>query len=178
MNFSTLFSGTLSWLTLAGQVLTLVLIITLAFSKKDNRLMTLIRRHGMTFAFIVALISTLGSLTYSDILMLQPCKLCWFQRIAMYPEAIILGVGLYIKDRNATLYALVLALIGLPIALYHYLEQVGFVPATCSTVGYSVSCAKIFTMNLGYITIPLMAFTAFLLNILFILIYRDGKRVA
>ncbi len=174
MNFATFLSGTLSWLTLGGQILCLVLIFMILFSSGSNKLMEFVRKHGVKLAFVVTLFAVLGSLSYSDILGYEPCKLCWFQRIMMYPQLIILGISLYTKDKGAWLYAMVLSLIGLPIAMIHYLVQRGMFDVGCSTVGYSVSCSKVFTMNLGYITIPLMAFTAFLMNALFLYLSRKS----
>jgi disulfide bond formation protein DsbB len=177
MNFATFLSGTLSWLTLGGQILSLILILALVFNKNKYSLslISYIKKYGAVFAFIVTLFAVLGSLSYSDILGYEPCKLCWYQRILMYPQLIILGIAFYTKDKSASFYALVLSLIGMPIAFIHYLVQLGILKAGCSTVGYSVSCAKVFTMNLGYITIPMMAFTAFLMNALFLFIYRKSS---
>lgn len=174
MNFATILGNGLSWMTLAGQILVLVIIVSVLFIKNENALINFVKKNGNVLALIVSLVALLGSLSYSDILGYEPCKLCWLQRIVMYPQVIILAVGIYIKDRNATLYALILSMIGVAFSWYHYLMQLGFIPASCETVGYSVSCAKVFTMNLGYITIPLMACTAFVMNIVFLLIYRNA----
>jgi disulfide bond formation protein DsbB len=176
MNFATFLSGTLSWLTLGGQIVCLAIILSLIFSKniRAASFINFIKKYGAIFAFIVTLLAVLGSLSYSDILGYEPCKLCRYQRIMMCSQLIILGISLYTKDRNASFYALVLSLIGMPIVLIHYLVQLGLLKAGCSTVGYSVSCAKVFTMNLGYITIPMMAFTAFLMNALFLFVYRKS----
>jgi disulfide bond formation protein DsbB len=175
MNFATFLSGMLSWLTVGGQILCLVMLGMIMFSSGRNKLMDFIRKHGVKLAFVVTAIAVLGSLSYSDILGYEPCKLCWYQRIFMYPQLIILGIALYAKDRRAPFYATVLSLIGIPIAMIHYFVQRGMLDVGCSTVGYSVSCAKVFTMNLGYITIPLMAFTAFLMNALFLYVSRNKE---
>lgn len=173
MNFATFLSGTLSWMTLGGQIFCLLIIFSLIFSKNAG-LISFVKRNGVIFAFIVTLFAVLGSLSYSDILGYEPCKLCWYQRIMMYPQLILLGIALYTRDRSASFYAITLSLIGAAIALLHYVVQLGLIKVGCSTVGYSVSCAKVFTMNLGYITIPMMAFTAFIMNALFLYIYRKG----
>ena len=173
MNFATFLSGTLSWLTLGGQILCLLIIFSLIFSKNVG-LISFVKRNGMIFALIVTLFAVLGSLSYSDILGYEPCKLCWYQRIFMYPQLILLGIALYTKDRSASFYAMILSLIGAVIALLHYVVQLGLIKVGCSTVGYSVSCAKVFTMHLGYITIPMMALTAFIMNALFLFIYRKA----
>lgn len=122
-------------------------------------------KNARILSFIVALTAMLGSLFYSDIAGFEPCKLCWYQRILMYPMVLLLGMAIAKNDRkNIVDYCLWLSGIGAAIASYHYYLQRGgneFIP--CSTVGYSVSCAKTFVMSYGYITIPVMALTAFLL---------------
>lgn len=143
------------------------MVAVLAAGKRSHKVLgkpfALIEKHGILFGFIVALIAMLGSLTYSDVLGYEPCKLCWYQRIFMYPQVFLLGLALFRKERFIIPYALFLAVIGEIIALYHYTVQLGLFPAPCSVSGYSVSCAKVFTLQFGYITIPLMAFTAFVL---------------
>lgn len=126
-----------------------------------------VTKNALRLALIVALTATGGSLFYSDIAGFEPCKLCWIQRIFMYPLVVLFTLGMLKKDRDIADYGLALSIIGAPIALYHYYLQRGgnpFVP--CSTVGYSVSCAKTFVMSYGYITIPMMALTAFILIII------------
>ncbi|MBI4272669.1 disulfide bond formation protein B [Candidatus Uhrbacteria bacterium] len=120
--------------------------------------------HALLFSFLIALIVTSGSLFYSDVAGYEPCKLCWYQRIFMYPQVIILGIALIVRDSRVRLYSVALSGIGFFIAGYHYLLQLGIAPnIPCSAVGYSVSCTKNFVMNFGYITIPLMSLTAFTL---------------
>lgn len=131
-------------------------------------------RYGLLLAFIVALVATSGSLYYSEVALYPPCKLCWFQRIFMYPQVILLGMSLYRKEKSIIPYSIGLSIVGGLIAAYHYYMQVSpssvFIP--CSTVGISVSCtAREFT-HLGYITIPMMSLTAFLL-IIALLGYRS-----
>lgn len=167
----------LSSLTVLAELMSLVLLITMFFIKGDNKIIHLTKKYGMTIAFIVVLTAMAGSLTFSDILGYEPCKLCWFQRILMYPQVLILGIGLWKKDafRTSTLYALILSLIGIPLAFYHYLVQLGLVAAPCTTGGFTVSCAKYFSMTYGYITIPIMALSAFLLVALTMLVLRSDK---
>lgn len=172
----------LSLLTIAGQVL-IVGLSVLIFVKKIKpglgqsfeNIFSFINKHGIALAFTVALVSTLGSLTYSDILGYEPCKLCWFQRIFMYPEVLLLGVALYKREKTIIPYALLMAVFGEIIALYHYIIQLGFLPAPCTVSGYSVSCAKKFVLQFGYITIPLMAFTAFVMIIYFLMLSRKSQ---
>lgn len=130
-----------------------------------KRILTFLQKNSLFFAFAVSLIATLGSLFYSEIAHYEPCKLCWFQRIFMYPLPIILGLAIMRNyKKEIILYSRFLAAIGGAIALYHYyLQRFGDPSVPCSAVGYSVSCAKVFLLTFGYITIPLMSATAFIL---------------
>ena len=137
-----------------------------------------IARNARILAFVVALVAMLGSLFFSEIAGFEPCKLCWYQRIVMYPMVLLLGLAIAKTDKkNIIDYCLGLSGIGAIIATYHYWLQRGgneFIP--CSTVGYSVSCAKTFDMSYGYITIPFMALTAFLLIFSAMLLSRSYRR--
>ncbi len=153
-------------LSIVAQLTVVWLIFSWLFGLKIPQL---VRTHALPLAFTAALIATLGSLTYSEILGYEPCKLCWIQRILMYPQVVILGLALWGRHKGVRALldsSLVLAVVGSLVALYHYLMQLGVVPeGSCAAVGYSVSCAKIFVMTFGYITIPFMALSAFLLII-------------
>ncbi len=125
---------------------------------------------------IVAAAATSGSLYFSDIAGWTPCKDCWYQRIFMYPQVLLLAVALWKKDRHIALYILTLSIIGMGIAIDHYAEQVEAAFAAvgapeidplipCDNSG--VSCAKTeIHFTFGYITIPMMALTAFVLNMI------------
>lgn len=114
-------------------------------------------------AWLIALIATLGSLYFSEIAGFTPCKLCWFQRIFMYPLSIILGVACFRNDRKIGLYVLPLTSIGSLISLLHLGEQhFGWFAEICRGGG-GVPCSGRYINWFGFITIPLLAFTAFLL---------------
>ena len=119
----------------------------------------------------VAVFATLGSLYLSESVGLIPCKLCWFQRIAMYPLAVILPMAAFRKDHRARLYAVVLATIGAGIAAYHRLLQAfpSLDTGSCSAVG--PSCSSPLIKEFGFVTIPYMALSAFLL--ILALLYAD-----
>src|SRR3972149_8131761 len=128
-------------------------------------------KYSFHLALIVSLTATLGSLFYSEIAGFEPCKLCWFQRILMYPMPLLLSLAIWKKDKSINDYLITLSGIGIVIAFYHYyLQRGGQSILPCSTIGYSVSCSNSFVMELGYITIPLMAATAFLLIIVLMLV--------
>ncbi len=162
-------------LTILGQIAIVVLFVLLALPR-PTKLSGWLGRRGMLFAFLIALIATLGSLFYSEIAQFEPCRLCWYQRIFMYPQVILLGMALWFRERTMLKYGIVLSSIGAVIALYHYWLQVGGSPIVpCSAVGYSVSCSDKFVLIFGYITIPLMAFTAFMMNILLLTLARKHR---
>ncbi len=148
----------------------LAIIYFMFFRKKSNFITDFIGKNGILLAFIVVFAATLGSLFYSEIAGYAPCKLCWFQRIFMYPQTILLGIAVWRKDYQIVVYGLALSVIGSFIASYHYIMQLGFVPSLpCSAVGYSASCSPRFVLQFGYITIPLMALTVFALIIIFLI---------
>lgn len=173
VQFATYFFSTL---TLLSQIAVIVVVFLIIF-KKGKPLLSFLATHAILLSFIIVLTATLGSLFYSEIAGYEPCKLCWLQRICMYPMVIVFLMALINKERRAIDSTFILSIIGLCIAGYHYLGQFGLTSLPCSAVGYSVSCAKIFFLQFGYITFPLMALTAFLLVIVLYLLHRNSQRV-
>ena len=88
-----------------------------------NRLGSAISDAGVWLAFLVALGATVGSLYFSEVANFNPCRFCWFQRIAMYPLTVILLVGGLRKDPNVRWYAAPLAAIGVAISGWHSLIE-------------------------------------------------------
>jgi len=113
-------------------------------------------------AWIVALVAMVGSLIYSEVIHFEPCRLCWFQRIAMYPMAIILLVGAIRREFQVKYYALPLALIGLAISIYHYVLQT--FPALEGGGGCDPSnpCSAKYVDIFNFVSIPFMAGTGFI----------------
>lgn len=126
----------------------------------------LLGRYGPYAALAVAWTALLGSLYFSEVLLFKPCKLCWYQRICMYPLAAILAVGLLKRDRDLRWYALPLTLIGLGISGYHVLlQKTSWFHDSCQ-VGTEVPCSFAYINWLGVFTIPTLSFIAFLLILL------------
>jgi len=128
-----------------------------------GRLDAWLRRHGMQGAMIVAFVATLGSLYFSEIMGFVPCRLCWFQRIFMYPLAIILPIGIARRDRGLAGYVLPLAVIGGSISTYHVLLQKTHLFSDACAVHGDVPCSSAYIHWLGFITIPVLALSAFAL---------------
>lgn len=117
----------------------------------------------LLFAWFSATIATLGSLYFSEVLHFIPCTLCWYQRIFMYPLAIILGIAFYRNDSGIYRYVLPLSIIGMIISGYHIaLQKLPYLQEfeMCKT---GVPCSKDYLNLFGFITIPMMAFTAFMI---------------
>lgn len=130
--------------------------------KWSERVYRLIEEHGLVLAWLVAFIATAGSLFFSEGAGYEPCKLCWLQRIFMYPLVLILGMAVLKKDVKIAIYALTMSLTGLAIALYHYYVQTSGVEILpCSVTGYAASCVENFVLRYGYVTIVTMSATAF-----------------
>lgn len=127
----------------------------------------------LIFAFFTALLATAGSLFFSEVLGYIPCTLCWYERILMYPLVLILGVGLLSPDAFTLKYATPLVAAGWAVALYHNLLLWGiiheFIPCR-----FGVPCSTYYIEWLGFISIPLLCFTAFSLIGLTFLILKKG----
>ena len=127
-------------------------------------------------AWFVALIATAGSLFFSEVMELPPCILCWYQRIAMYPLVVIIAVGIARRDTHWKFYALPLSLIGLAIAIYHNLLYYHLIPESITPCKEGLSCTTVQIEWLGFITIPLMALTAFILISILTILYRPNSK--
>lgn len=169
MEFTQALVSALSVLTMIGQII--ALIVAFLLLRGTSSILSRVQTNALLLMFIVSLTATAGSLYFSDIALWTPCKLCWLQRIFMYPQVILLALALWKNDRSVASYILALSVIGLVIATFHYVEQVSaaLFPAVvdpsvpCDTTGESCRSTPFF--HFGYITIPMMALTAFLLNI-------------
>ena len=151
----------LSSLTLIGDILLVFIVYAILFRKKLKN--NFLNKNILVFTFVIALIATLGSLFYSEIAGYIPCKLCWYQRIFMYPLPVLLGIALLKKDNKISRYVIPLNIIGGIISIYHYSTQILNNSVICSAE--SAACASKIFFSYGYITIPVMALTAFALII-------------
>lgn len=118
--------------------------------------------HPIGWAWGVALIASAGSLYLSEIVGFVPCLFCWYQRIAMYPLVLVLGVGMLRGDASVWRYALPLPVVGLLIAAYHVTIQLqpSMDVGVCTE---GVSCSARYLAVFGFVSIPVMAGAGFLL---------------
>lgn len=120
----------------------------------------LVKERYNESGLVLALGATLASIMLSGVFKFVPCELCWYQRILMWPMAIIFFVALLLKDKRSHLYALPFALLGSLVALYQSFIQWGVIgdPDSCSLI---VSCADAQVKLLGIFTIPFGSFLVF-----------------
>ena len=138
-----------------------------------------LERHVIAWAWGVAAIAMLGSLYLSEIANFVPCLFCWYQRIAMYPLVVVLGVGALRADTGVWRYALPLPVIGLLIAAYHVTIQ--WQPTLdAGTCAIGAPCTGRYVAVFGFISIPTMAGAAFLLITALLLLTRslEGAEVS
>lgn len=120
------------------------------------------QQTALFFAWLIALASTLGALFIGEVMGRTPCTLCWYQRIAMFPLALILGIAAYSMDRSVRRYALPIAAVGGLVALWHSLLFAGIVPETvqpCTRDG--PSCSGEEQVLFGFAPLPYLSATAF-----------------
>ena len=117
--------------------------------------------YGLVLAAGVAVTCTLGSLYLSEVANFLPCKLCWFQRIAMYPLAVILGVAAYKKDHTVLRYVVPIAAIGASISTYHYLLERFPQIASSASCDPTAPCTVVWIWQFHFISIPFMALSGF-----------------
>jgi disulfide bond formation protein DsbB len=145
-----------------------------ALSRTGASLRASIAPSALWFAWIVALVCTLGSLYLSEIVHFVPCKLCWYQRIAMYPLAVLLLVAAIEHSREIARATLPLIAIGSAISVYHYLLERFPSMAGAGSCDPVAPCTVVWIWRFHYQSIPAMALSGFLLIATLILTVPRG----
>jgi disulfide bond formation protein DsbB len=179
-----------SGLGVAGQVvIALSLLIGLLALLGVRSPLTALRRwlwgYELWAGFVVASIATGGSLFYSEIANFPPCELCWFQRICMYPLSILLLLFAWNGENRVSRYLLPLPVVGAGVSIYHMLIQYGAIkePAACVASNPGGGCGTNWLAgrpdaSFGYLSIPTLALTGFLLLIGFLVLATTGETEA
>lgn len=164
----------LSLLTVVGDILVVLLFLltlleTLGAMARPSFL-ALLDHYGLLLLFLIPLTAMSGSLFFSEVAGFVPCTLCWYQRIFMYAQVPVAFVALLRRDRGIAWSILALCLIGMTFSVTQYVEQVTafLAPALTGICGDPAAgpCAATQIFTFGYITIPMMALTAFAMNAL------------
>ena len=177
MGFIDLVSGLLPIAALIGLVALVVVPILYAFRKSRPLISKLMSGHYLTSVLVISLVATLGSLFFSEIAGLAPCRLCWYQRVLMYPLVIVSLAVIIGKIKKSNLIILPMSVIGSLVALYHYVIQMFYPIYSCGPG--EVNCALVTFSSMGFVTLPLMSLIAFVMIIEFSILYsKSGKRVS
>jgi disulfide bond formation protein DsbB len=159
-------------------VMFLLLAVLALFWSPARRLLAGIRDmfggNALWIAWGVAALATAGSMFFSEVSHFVPCRLCWFQRIAMYPLAVVLLVGALRKEARTTFwYAFVMPLVGAGVSIYHlYIEAHPEAESAGCKIG--VPCSVKWVDEFGYVTLPMMALTAFAAIFVLLLLARSA----
>ncbi len=138
--------------------------------------MSFLRHNALRFAWIIAIMATLGSLYFQYFMDLPPCVLCWFQRIFMYPLVFIIGLAIKWRHDHLRAYVLPFTVIGGAIAIYHNLLYYNIIPESIAPCQTGVSCTTKLIEWGGFITIPLLSLGAFVAITVLVLIHRDETK--
>jgi disulfide bond formation protein DsbB len=130
-------------------------------------------QHGLTLAFCVAAVAMAGSLYFSEVAHFVPCRLCWYQRTAMYPLVPILGLAAWRGDHHIRPYVGLVAALGGTISVYHVLLE-HFPSLETGACEASNPCTIVWVRRLGYVTIPTMALSAFALIVTLMVLSRPA----
>lgn len=130
----------------------------------------------LLLAWVVALLGTLGSLFFSEVMKFPPCSLCWYQRVALYPLVAVFAVGLLHRDSKVGRYAWPLVAFGLFAALYHLLLYYKILPESVAPCTQGVSCSTKQVEWFGIVTIPLLSFIGFTLIASLLALFQKRAR--
>lgn len=167
-----------------AQILLLVLLKAYVLRNKPKltpwnwaqRFLLFVKKNGLLIAAITATLAMSGSLFFSEVAKYTPCLLCWFQRIAMFPQVLLLWIAKKRNDANIVWYSVPLAAIGALIAAYHYLLQ--SIPRAIAKTGFcdlDNPCTARFIYE-SYLTIAMMALTAFVIIIVALVMHYKYRK--
>ncbi len=156
----------------AALAVTLVVRLVRPEATRPHQVLTAVGPLALWLAAAVATVATLGSLYYSELADFPPCRLCWYQRICMYPLVPILAIAAARRDRSVRWYALPLALTGAAISTWHILVEryPTLESGACDPLN---PCSIIWVEKFGYLTIPTMALSGFVVIGLLLALPRE-----
>ena len=165
----------LALLTVVAQASFVLILGVALFRDKLPRPYAMLARWAVPSAFAMVLAATSGSLYLSEIAGFRPCDLCWYQRIFMYPQVALLGLAWLRREDAIIDYCLALLGMGLAVSLYHNYIVYQAVTATFCAADGKVSCTQQYIVEFGYVTIPMMALTAFAAALALLLLRKYAK---
>ena len=160
-------------LTYFLNIVTICLIGVIVFRKKEGaqKILDFVGQHALCVGFVISLGAFVGSLIYSNVMGFEPCTLCIWERIFLYPLVVIWGVGLYIKEKSMWIYSAIFSGIAVLISAYHsYIRLAGSESSLC--VDAAVSCTKQYITGYWYVNIPTMALSTGIFMLVITIIYK------
>jgi disulfide bond formation protein DsbB len=169
----------LSLATILADIACVVLLFIILSPVKEEgagrRIANWFGRHSIWLAFTVCAASLAGSIFYSGVAGFPPCELCWWQRIFLYPQAVLLAIAYFTDDEHIHKYSIALSSLGFVVSAYNvWLQFGGTSIGPCAATG--VSCSLRYFLEFGYITLPTMSLTAFGLLLVIMLFRRRHKK--
>lgn len=153
-----LFASLLAVIAIAGSV---AYAVCATFRLDMGGVVGSVHRISLALAASVAVVAMVGSLYFSEVADYVPCRLCWFQRICMYPLAGILIVAAIRRERSVRWYALPLTVVGIVISAYHYVIE--WKPSLGDgACGVGPSCTDVWFRRMGFVTLAFMALCGFI----------------
>jgi disulfide bond formation protein DsbB/mono/diheme cytochrome c family protein len=143
-----------------------------------DRLSYWLERSSLYIALLAAWVAMVGSLYFSEVAHYIPCTLCWYQRILMYPQTLILAIGLLRRDENTPLLVLPFSLLGIGVSTYHVLLEKTDWFSSAATCQAGVPCTVLWINWFGFLTIPFLALIAFLIITVMSIIARQAGEPA
>jgi len=177
---SVTFSTVLAILVIFAQLCIVILLFGLFTN--NRHIINFFGRRAFTLATVVVCTAVIGPITYSDVFNMVPCKLCWYQRIFIFPQAVLLITALIKRYRTEVVsYLMTFATIAICISIFHYILQMTDAPAIsslapCNVTGQAPSCSSFYVLMFGYITIPMMAMTTSASTLLLMLAHKRFQR--
>jgi disulfide bond formation protein DsbB len=172
----------LSVLGVVGQVLVALALVVgvlalLGIRAPLHAVRDLLWGYELWGAFVVAAIATGGSLFYSQVAGAVPCEFCWFQRVLMYPLSILTLFLAARGDARGARYLIPLPVVGAGTSVYHMLIERHVIeePHACTLHGPGCAANWLTKEGFGYLTIPTLALTGFLLLIGFLVLASAGE---
>lgn len=156
-----IFTSILALVALVGSVGLWSLRILSRFSKSSSAIMRTVSESALVLAAIVAVGATLGSLYFSEVAHFTPCKLCWWQRVAMFPLSIVLSIAALKRDRGVRWYVLPVAALGLCVSVYHYTIE-WFPTLEKTSCALEAPCTQVWFRAFGFSSLAFMAGCGFI----------------
>lgn len=161
-------------LAIALAVFVVAIWLSIVFDRSGRLgLIAMVRPVALELAATVAVVCTGGSLYLSEVIGFKPCRLCWIQRGFMYPAALVLVAAVVTRRRPVAWAGLALAVLGLPVSIFHRIEEeVGSIGNVCEVAN---PCSFKWINEFGFITIPTMAGVGFIGIITLVALHLSGR---